>query len=102
MENKLYPSLRTLFTLMAVGMVVYFVLLHDKHLFIHTSITCIIAYAHTLTMTEHLLVLALLPIYIAVIIFGTALFAAYAETKIEFLVKRSIKSKKPLPLKSSH
>lgn len=64
----------------------YYLLLHENCM--HSAIPCIISYSHTLTMKKHLIVLGLLPVYIALMIFGAVMLGIYLGNKVELLIKR--------------
>ncbi|MBA3661242.1 MAG: hypothetical protein H0W64_05920 [Gammaproteobacteria bacterium] len=64
---------------------VYYLLLTESF---HTSIAAIISYSNHLPFKGHILVLALLPIYIALIIFGAAILAVYLGYFVQYLLKR--------------
>lgn len=55
------------------------------------SISAIIHYAHSLEVSTHILVLGLLPVYIAAVIFGAALIGAYLSRKIDPIVRKCCK-----------
>lgn len=57
------------------------------------SINNIIKYAHSLPLRTHLFVMGVLPIYIGVIIFGTAMFASLIGKWLEEIILRSDKEK---------
>lgn len=57
---------------------------------LHCSISEIIHQAHHLTITQHLLILGLLPIYIATIVFSACLLGIYLGTKLKYLFKPKI------------
>jgi len=67
----------------------YYLLLHDN--FLHTSISSIIALSHHLELKEHLIVLGLLPVYIAAVIFGTALLGIYLGSTLQHYFMRCMK-----------
>lgn len=56
------------------------------------SIYSIIAASHT-SLAAHLLILGLLPIYIAAVIFGSAMLALYIGPNIQQFLFRSLKCK---------
>lgn len=86
--NKLNSSICVIVT---VSFIAYYLLLHDN--FLHTSISSIIALAHNLTLKPHLLVLGLLPIYIAAMIFGGGLLGVYLSSLLQQLLARFHKTK---------
>ena len=67
----------------------YYLLLRDNYL--HSSIASIITYAHHLAIREHLLILGLLPIYIAFMIFGSATVGLYLGASVQTLLSRTVK-----------
>src|SRR5688572_7930149 len=76
-------------TLCVVFYSAYALLLQDNCL--HSSISSIITRTHTLEPEEHLLVLGLLPIYIATVIFGSALLGLYIGSCVRHLISRAKK-----------
>jgi hypothetical protein len=91
--KKILPKLSTniLLSPIIAGGVAYYLLVSDNC--IHCSISYIINYAHTLAIKEHLLVVAALPIYIATVIFGSALLGITLSNRIEKFFARSRKKK---------
>ena len=85
-KNHLAKQVSTLATLVFFSGIAYYFLLHEN--FMHSAISCIISYSHTLTMKKHLVVLGLLPIYIAMMIFGAAMLGIYLGNKLECVIKR--------------
>jgi hypothetical protein len=79
-----------IFIVIALGAALYaayVLLLHDT--FLHASIAGIMAKSHNLEFTQHLVVLGLLPIYIAAVIFGLAILGIYLGGYIQqFLIRR--------------
>lgn len=74
--KKLIPlDIVTFITLCVVFYITYALLLQDN--FLNISISSILIKAHALELKQHLFVLALLPVYIATVIFGSALFGIY-------------------------
>jgi hypothetical protein len=69
--------------------IAYYLLLRDNYL--HSSISSIIVYSHNLAIREHLLILGLLPIYIAFMIFGAATIGLYLGASIQSLLTRVAK-----------
>jgi hypothetical protein len=69
--------------------IAYYLLLRDNYL--HSSISSIITYSHHLAIREHLLILGLLPIYIAFMIFGAATIGLYLGASIQSLLARITK-----------
>lgn len=89
MKKSTLINLISIMTCISLFYLAYSVLLHDN--FLHLSISSIISQAHGLEITSHLIVLALLPFYIAVIIFGTATLSVYLAT----LIRQRIAKFKP-------
>lgn len=69
-----------------VCMGAYYFLLHDTYL--ELSIASIIAKSNHLELKKHLIVLGILPIYIALIVFGTAVFGVYIGTALQRYIYR--------------
>lgn len=65
---------------------VYRLLLQDNPL--HLSIAAIIAYSHHLANKQHLILIALLPIYVASIIFGATLLGLYLGSTLQQVLIR--------------
>lgn len=80
-----------------MAFVAYYILVCDNAL--HASVSAIISWSHLLSMEMHLAVLAIIPIYIAIIIFGTALLGIYLGSAIQTCIK-VLKAKYPLLAKS--
>jgi hypothetical protein len=92
MRNKpLSITISCITVLAAVACVAYYLLFTDN--FLHISIASIIHASHHLNIKSHLLILGLLPIYIAGMIFGAALIGLYLGSKIEYLFFKSAKNK---------
>jgi hypothetical protein len=74
--KDLLPTLSkgALISQLFAGYLAYYLLLHDNCL--NCSISNLIHHAHNLSMHAHLMLLGLLPIYIAVVIFGSAMLGA--------------------------
>lgn len=88
--KRLYKlNLGTIIVLGAIAYGVYYLLLHDNCL--NTSISSIITYSHGLAVRKHLLVLGLLPIYIAAMIFGAGILGIYLGTALQQLLVRTTK-----------
>jgi hypothetical protein len=80
-----------------VSAAAYYVLLQDN--FMHMSISSIIRQSHHLNLNQHLLVLGILPIYIAMVIFGAASLGIYLNNLIQQFLLRIFK--KPISIKTS-
>ena len=77
-------KISTIAALMIAVYLAYYLLLRDN--FLHCTITSIIHYTAHLSIKEHLIVLGLLPIYIAMMIFGAAILGIYLGSRIEYLL----------------
>ena len=88
--ESLTPS--TLISQVMTGYIAYYLLISNNWL--HCSIATIIQYAHTLPVNRHLILLGLLPIYIAFVIFGSALLIASLGKWLEGLVMRPFRQRK--------
>jgi len=75
MRKIISQNIVIIFTLSVVVYAVYFLLLRDNHL--NTSISSIIALSHRFEYKTHIIVLGLLPIYIATVIFGSTMIGIY-------------------------
>jgi hypothetical protein len=73
----------------------YYLLLHDNML--HSSIPSIISYTHQLSIKQHVIILGLLPVYIAFIIFGAALLGLYFGARIQNLLRKMINESTYMP-----
>lgn len=73
----------------------YYLLLENTSL--HTSISSMIAAAHSSSVPRHLLILAFLPIYIASMIFGSALIGVYLGNTVPKIASRFLRpSREPI------
>lgn len=96
MKRIVTLNIATILTLSVFFLITYYFLLMDSFF----SISSIIASAHHLAIKKHLLVLGLLPIYIATVIFGTATLGIYLGTSIQDRILRlKEKSLQKSPLK---
>lgn len=86
MRKFIILNIATFLIFIALFYVAYHCLTRDH--FLPISISSIIAHSHNLEIKKHLLVLGLLPFYIAAVIFGTALLSAYLGTIIQKRVKK--------------
>lgn len=84
-------SVSTFITLTIVVYVVYYLLLQDN--FLHISISSIIDRTHHLRDKGHLIVLGLLPIYIATMVFGSILLGVYLGSSLQQFFSRSTNKK---------
>jgi hypothetical protein len=76
-------------TLTVICYAAYSLLLQDN--FLHSSISAIISMSHQLDPKRHLIVLGLLPIYIATVIFGAALLGLYIGSFVQEYLMGDIK-----------
>ena len=67
--------------------IIYYFLIIDN--IFHLSISSIISYTQDLAITQHLLIMGLLPIYIATTVFGTAYVAFLLQQFLFRLVCKS-------------
>lgn len=88
-SNTYSLGLGALITISLTLYLVYYLLLSDNIL--HTSISSIVYQSNKLEMKVHMMVLGLLPIYIAAMIFGSGLLSAYIGSRLEHLVIRKVK-----------
>lgn len=86
MKKPFASQYSTAAALLAFCCIAYYLLLHEN--IMHSAISCIITYSHSLPMKKHLVVLGLLPIYIALMIFGAGMLGIYLGNKVESLLKR--------------
>jgi hypothetical protein len=81
MKKIISYNLAVLIVFSLVSMATYYVLLQEN--FLHMSISSIIKQSHHLRLNQHLLVLGILPIYIAMVIFGAAILGVYLNGLIQ-------------------
>lgn len=89
MKKIASQNIAVLITLTVVFYAVYALLLQDT--FLNTSISSIIARSHDLELRTHLIVLGLLPIYIATVVFGSAMLGIYIGSWVKQIMLRDIK-----------
>jgi hypothetical protein len=85
-------------TVLALSMMLYFVyslLLSDN--ITSLSLAAILSYAHHLPPNKHLIVLGILPIYIAAMLFGAVVAGFYLGAKFQTLIIKRFGTKSPLP-----
>ena len=80
MVSKLFYISKTTIFIMVVC-ITYYLLMKDN--FLHTSISSIINESHQLQDLRHLVVLGLLPIYISLMIFGSAILGNYLTSNLQ-------------------
>jgi hypothetical protein len=88
-EKFVQTKISIVIALLSMTYISYYLLLSDNYL--HSSITCIINYAHNLAITKHLLILGFLPIYIAIMIFGAATAGLYLGASVQIILSRLVK-----------
>lgn len=91
MKKIVYLNWGTIIAVLAACCIVYYLLLQDN--FLHTSISSIIARSHTLAIKKRIILHGLLPIYIAMMIFGAAMIGIYIGSSLQQLVTRAIKNR---------
>lgn len=85
-------------TVLALSLMLYFVyslLLSDN--ITRMSLSAILAYAHHLPPNIHLIVLGVIPIYIAAMLFGAVVAGLYLGSKFQALINKRFGVKSPLP-----
>ena len=82
-------QISTIIALTIAGYIAYYFLLQDN--FLHISISSIMQFSHHLAIRSHLLVLGLLPIYIATMIFGAAMGGIYLGSTLQNILVRTVK-----------
>lgn len=85
MINKIKIRLSNIIALCAMSFIAYYILVCDN--VFNSSVSAIVAWSHQLSMNKHLAVLALIPIYIAVVIFGAALLGIYLGSMLQGVFK---------------
>ncbi len=86
MKNRSAPIFLMSIPILVALYFSYYLLLKEN--FLHCTTAAIIHYANTLSLTQHFLVVALLPIYVALIIFGAISLSIYLTPKFGQLFKR--------------
>jgi hypothetical protein len=97
MIKKIKISLGTLIALCAMSLFAYYILVCDNAF--HSSVSSIISWSHQLSKKMHLAVLTFIPVYIAIIIFGTAILGIYLGSVLQGLIK-GFKARTPQIAKS--
>lgn len=97
-NNDSLFNLGTLIAFCGVFFIAYYLLLNDSLLSV--SLTSMIDGSNELSLTTHLLVLGLIPIYIAIVIFGSATIGVYLGDIIQRIVILPLKNKTLSALKS--
>lgn len=99
MRTKLFPlNLGTVIALSGVFSAAYYLLLYDNPL--RVSLSSIIERSQELSVNTHLLVLGLIPIYIAIIIFGAATLGIYLGAILQQVLVKPLKGKGISPIKA--
>lgn len=96
MKRLAHFNVGILIALIAAFYITYYLLLQDNCL--HTSISDIITRSHQLKDQQHLIVLGLIPIYIATIMFGSATLGIYLGALAQRMILKK-DQKNPLQLK---
>jgi multisubunit Na+/H+ antiporter MnhC subunit len=86
MRKIISLNIITIIALVLLFSIACYLLLQDNRL--NTSISSIISNAHHLNLKKHLLVLGLLPFYIAAIVFGTAMLGIYLGSIVQKMINR--------------
>lgn len=81
MARKIKISLANVIAWCAMAFIAYYILICDN--VFNSSVSAIISWSHQLSMHKHLAVLAIIPIYIAIIIFGAALLGLYFGSTLQ-------------------
>lgn len=88
MKKILYLNIAS-FTALCIGIgTAYLVLLNDN--FLHISISSILSSIRNLEYKQHCIMLGLLPIYIALVIFGSATLGLYIGSRMKRLLTKSL------------
>lgn len=99
MRRIISLNIATFLTFIALSVGAYYFLTSDR--FLPTSISSIIYHSHDLAITKHLIVLGLLPFYIAGVIFGAAILSLYLGAMIQRCFKKFAKCYKSRETKNS-
>jgi hypothetical protein len=99
MKKIVSLNIATMITVLVVFCAVELILLHDNT-FIACSISSIIYKAQFYKLKTHLLMLALLPIYIGVVIFGSACLGVLIGSHVQRFLLNRRGPKSPLSLKN--
>lgn len=94
--NKLL-NIGKIITVVAMFYVTYYLLLQENCF--NASISSIIDKSHKLEHIKHLIVLGLLPIYIATMVFGSTMLGLYLGSKLQVLLARLLHHKTANPKK---
>ncbi len=86
MRKMISLNIVTILIVLGLFYFVCFLLLNENRL--NISISSIIANSHHLKLKKHLLVLGLLPIYIAAIVFGAAMLGVYIGSWVQQTLTR--------------
>lgn len=95
MKPKFSLSISNAIAIVTASLLAYYLLLCEN--FLHTSISEIIDYSDTLEVTQHMLILGLLPIYIAAMVFGAAMFGIYLGSILQHIIFKNIKNNNSAP-----
>ena len=97
MIKKIKISLGAIIALCAMSLIAYYLLICDNAL--HSSVSSIISGSHQLSKKMHLAVLTFIPVYIAIIIFGTAILGIYLGSVLQGMIN-GFKAQSPQTAKS--
>lgn len=81
MRKKIKVTASNTMAAIIASVIAYYVLLCDNPF--HTSIASVINYADAQAMMKHMLILSFLPIYIALIVFGSAIIGLYLGSGLQ-------------------
>lgn len=88
MKRLVRLNVTTLIAMIVVFYIAYYFLVQDN--FLHISISSIIAKSHQLKEADHVLVLGLLPIYIALMVFGAGVVGIFLGSILQQCLVRAI------------
>jgi hypothetical protein len=95
-EKHVGLSFKLLSVIVIAATSVYYFLLNNDNCF-HSSIACIMASSRYLALKKHLLILGLLPVYIASIVFGSVYLASFVTARIgKLFSKKAFSPKQPI------
>lgn len=99
MKKIASSNIATILILVSLSYLVYYLLLQENCF--HASISSIINNSHQLEAKKRLLVLGLLPCYIALMIFGTGILGVYLGSRFQRCLRKKIKMSAHSPSSSS-
>lgn len=98
MKRIISFNIVTIVTLLVLFCAALYLLLDGNQF--HASISSIISHSHQLGVVKHIVVLALLPVYIATVIFGTAILGIYLGTTLQQLLVKYLQQPMLMPKKT--